>query len=162
MIEDLINNFIFDYGCIQIYCMVIGFGICLDGGIVYFGVVIICYYDSLLIKVIVCVQMFEMVIVCMDCVLCEFCICGVSINIDFVINLLKYLMFLLNEYIIKFIDMIEDLFNFKQCCDCVIKILIYIVDIIVNGYLEIVGCLKFYVEVKVLKVFVLFGVGIVL
>lgn len=57
--EDLEQNFIFDYGWIIVYCGVIGFGICLDGGIVYFGVVIMWFYDLFLEKVIVWVLMVE-------------------------------------------------------------------------------------------------------
>lgn len=63
IIEDLLNNFIFDYGCIIVYCLVIGMGIWLDGGMVYVGGVIMWYYDLFLIKVIVWVLMFEKVIV---------------------------------------------------------------------------------------------------
>lgn len=114
---------------------------------VYFGGVIMCYYDSLLVKVMVYVQIFDKVIVCMDRVLCEFWVCGVVMNIEFVINLLKYLIFLDDSYIIKFIDIMLDLFQFDKCQDCVMCILIYIVDILVNGYLEIVGCVLFLVKV---------------
>lgn len=90
----------------------------------------------------------------MDCVLCEFCVCGVFMNIVFVENLFKYLIFLFNEYIIKFIDEIEDLFCFKKCWDCGIKVLIYIVDILVNGYFEIEGCVVLVVDLKFVVVFV--------
>lgn len=40
-----------DIGKIDMYCLLGGFGVCLDVGNVYFGYVVIFYFDFLLVKV---------------------------------------------------------------------------------------------------------------
>ncbi|MDP5359743.1 MAG: pyruvate carboxylase, partial [Paracoccaceae bacterium] len=102
--EDPQNNFIPDYGRIQMYRSATGPGIRLDGGTAYSGAVITRYYDSLLTKVTARAPTPEMAIARMDRALREFRIRGVSTNIAFVENLLKHPTFLNNEYHTKFID----------------------------------------------------------
>ncbi|ADO41559.1 pyruvate carboxylase [Ketogulonicigenium vulgare] len=137
--EDPLNNFIPDYGRIQMYRSATGAGIRLDGGTAYSGAVITRYYDSLLTKVTARGQTPEMAIARMDRALREFRIRGVSTNIDFVINLLKHPVFLGNEYTTKFIDTTPDLYHFKKRKDRATKLLTYIADITVNGHPETKG-----------------------
>ena len=137
--EDPLNNFIPDYGRIQMYRSATGPGIRLDGGTAYSGAVITRYYDSLLTKVTARAPSPEMAIARMDRALREFRIRGVSTNIDFVVNLLKHPTFLSNQYTTKFIDTTPDLFRFGQRQDRATKILTYIADITVNGHPETAG-----------------------
>ena len=137
--EDPQNNFIPDYGRIQMYRSATGPGIRLDGGTAYSGAVITRYYDSLLTKVTARAPTPEMAIARMDRALREFRIRGVSTNIAFVENLLKHPTFLNNEYHTKFIDETPDLFTFSKRRDRATKILTYIADITVNGHPETAG-----------------------
>lgn len=88
----------------------------------------------------------------MDCVLCEFWICGVVINFVFLENIIDYVDFWVNNYIMCFIDDMLVLFEQIKWQDWVIKFLIYIVDVVVNGYLEIKICVWLLVDVLVLVV----------
>ncbi len=137
--EDPLNNFIPDYGRIQMYRSATGPGIRLDGGTAYSGAVITRYYDSLLTKVTARAPTPEMAIARMDRALREFRIRGVSTNIAFVENLLKHPTFLSNQYTTKFIDTTPELFHFKKRRDRATKILTYIADITVNGHPETEG-----------------------
>ena len=146
--EDPQNNFIPDYGRIQMYRSATGPGIRLDGGTAYSGAVITRFYDSLLTKVTARAPTPEMAIARMDRALREFRIRGVSTNIAFVENLLKHPTFLNNEYHTKFIDQTPDLFDFKKRRDRATKILTYIADITVNGHPETAGRVKPAADVK--------------
>jgi pyruvate carboxylase len=137
--EDPLNNFIPDYGRIQIYRSAAGHGIRLDAGTAYSGAVITRYYDSLLTKVTAWAPTPGMAIARMDRALREFRIRGVSTNIAFVENLLKHPTFLNNTYTTKFIDTTPELFQFKKRRDRATKILTYIADITVNGHPETAG-----------------------
>lgn len=137
--EDPLNNFIPDYGRIQMYRSAAGHGIRLDAGTAYSGAVITRYYDSLLTKVTAWAPTPEMAIARMDRALREFRIRGVSTNIAFVENLLKHPTFLNNTYTTKFIDTTPELFQFKKRRDRATKILTYIADITVNGHPETAG-----------------------
>ncbi len=134
--EDPQNNFIPDYGRIQMYRAATGPGIRLDDGTAYSGAVITRFYDSLLTKVTARAPTPEMAIARMDRALREFRIRGVSTNITFVENLLKHPVFLSNQYTTKFIDTTPDLFEFDRRRDRATKILTYIADITVNGHPE--------------------------
>jgi len=146
--EDPQNNFIPDYGRIQMYRSATGPGIRLDGGTAYSGAVITRYYDSLLTKVTARAPTPEMAIARMDRALREFRIRGVSTNIAFVENLLKHPTFLNNEYHTKFIDETPDLFKFSKRRDRATKILTYIADITVNGHPETAGRPKPHADIK--------------
>ncbi|MBU2358911.1 MAG: pyruvate carboxylase, partial [Alphaproteobacteria bacterium] len=146
--EDPQNNFIPDYGRIQMYRSATGPGIRLDGGTAYTGAVITRYYDSLLTKVTARAPTPEMAIARMDRALREFRIRGVSTNIAFVENLLKHPTFLNNEYHTKFIDQTPELFDFKARRDRATKILTYVADITVNGHPETAGRARPAAEVK--------------
>ena len=146
--EDPQNNFIPDYGRIQMYRSATGPGIRLDGGTAYSGAVITRFYDSLLTKVTARAPTPEMAIARMDRALREFRIRGVSTNIAFVENLLKHPTFLNNEYHTKFIDETPGLFDFKKRRDRATKILTYIADITVNGHPETLGRAKPHAEAK--------------
>ena len=137
--EDPQNNFIPDYGRIQMYRSATGPGIRLDGGTAYSGAVITRFYDSLLTKVTARAPTPEMAIARMDRALREFRIRGVSTNIAFVENLLKHPTFLNNEYQTKFIDETPELFDFRKRKDRATKLLTYIADITVNGHPETEG-----------------------
>jgi pyruvate carboxylase len=157
--EDPLNNFIPDYGRIQIYRSATGPGIRLDGGTAYSGAVITRYYDSLLTKVTARAPTPEMAIARMDRALREFRIRGVSTNIAFVENLLKHPTFLSNKYTTKFIDTTPELFSFKKRRDRATKILTYIADITVNGHPETAGRPRPHAEAKAPKAPVLPGTG---
>jgi pyruvate carboxylase len=146
--EDPQNNFIPDYGRIQMYRSATGPGIRLDGGTAYSGAVITRFYDSLLTKVTARAPTPEMAIARMDRALREFRIRGVSTNIAFVENLLKHPTFLNNEYHTKFIDETPSLFDFKKRRDRATKILTYIADITVNGHPETAGRAKPATDIK--------------
>ncbi len=137
--EDPLNNFIPDYGRLQMYRSAAGLGSRLDAGTAYSGAVITRYYDSLLTKVTARAPTPEMAIARMDRALREFRIRGVSTNIAFVENLLKHPTFLNNTYTTMFIDTTPELFNFKKRRDRATKILTYIADITVNGHPETAG-----------------------
>jgi pyruvate carboxylase len=137
--EDPLNNFIPDYGRIQMYRSATGPGIRLDGGTAYSGAVITRFYDSLLTKVTARAPTPEMAIARMDRALREFRIRGVSTNIDFVVNLLKHPTFLGNRYTTKFIDTTPELFQFGARQDRATRLLTYIADITVNGHPETAG-----------------------
>ncbi|SEM53990.1 pyruvate carboxylase [Loktanella fryxellensis] len=149
--EDPQNNFIPDYGRIQMYRSATGPGIRLDGGTAYSGAVITRYYDSLLTKVTARAPTPEQAIARMDRALREFRIRGVSTNIAFVENLLKHPTFLNNEYHTKFIDQTPELFDFKARRDRATRILTYVADITVNGHPETAGRPRPSVEVKLPK-----------
>jgi len=149
--EDPQNNFIPDYGRIQMYRSATGPGIRLDGGTAYSGAVITRFYDSLLTKVTARAPTPEMAIARMDRALREFRIRGVSTNIAFVENLLKHPTFLNNEYHTKFIDETPGLFDFKKRRDRATKILTYIADITVNGHPETAGRVRPPADVKLPK-----------
>ena len=157
--EDPLNNFIPDYGRIQIYRSATGPGIRLDGGTAYSGAVITRYYDSLLTKVTARAPTPEMAIARMDRALREFRIRGVSTNIAFVENLLKHPIFLSNKYTTKFIDTTPELFSFKKRRDRATKILTYIADITVNGHPETAGRPRPHADAKAPKAPVLPGTG---
>ncbi len=146
--EDPLNNFIPDYGRIQMYRSAAGHGIRLDAGTAYSGAVITRYYDSLLTKVTAWAPTPEMAIARMDRALREFRIRGVSTNIAFVENLLKHPTFLNNTYTTKFIDTTPELFHFKKRRDRATKILTYIADITVNGHPETAGRPKPAADIK--------------
>ena len=137
--EDPQNNFIPDYGRIQMYRSATGPGIRLDGGTAYSGAVITRFYDSLLTKVTARAPTPEMAIARMDRALREFRIRGVSTNIAFVENLLKHPTFLNNEYHTKFIDETPALFDFAPRRDRATRLLTFIGDITVNGNPEAAG-----------------------
>ncbi|MBM1219509.1 pyruvate carboxylase [Ponticoccus sp. SC2-23] len=146
--EDPQNNFIPDYGRIQIYRSATGPGIRLDGGTAYSGAVITRFYDSLLTKVTARAPTPEMAIARMDRALREFRIRGVSTNIAFVENLLKHPTFLNNEYHTKFIDETPELFDFRKRKDRATKLLTYIADITVNGHPETEGRVRPHPDLK--------------
>ncbi|EPX86576.1 Pyruvate carboxylase [Rubellimicrobium thermophilum DSM 16684] len=137
--EDPQNNFIPDYGRIQMYRSATGPGIRLDGGTAYTGAVVTRYYDSLLTKVTARAPTPEMAIARMDRALREFRIRGVSTNIDFVVNLLRHPTFLSNAYTTKFIDTTPELFRFAPRQDRATRLLTYIADVTVNGHPETAG-----------------------
>ncbi|PHQ79359.1 MAG: pyruvate carboxylase [Thalassobium sp.] len=149
--EDPSNNFIPDYGRIQMYRSATGMGIRLDGGTAYSGAVITRYYDSLLTKVTAWAPTPEAAIARMDRALREFRIRGVSTNIAFVENLLKHPTFLNNEYHTKFIDETPELFDFKKRRDRATKILTYVADISVNGHPETAGRTLPHADLKLPK-----------
>ncbi|WP_377512913.1 pyruvate carboxylase [Octadecabacter sp. R77987] len=149
--EDPSNNFIPDYGRIQMYRSATGMGIRLDGGTAYSGAVITRYYDSLLTKVTAWAPTPEAAIARMDRALREFRIRGVSTNIAFVENLLKHPTFLNNEYHTKFIDETPALFDFKKRRDRATKILTYVADISVNGHPETAGRTLPHADLKLPK-----------
>lgn len=132
--EDPENNFMPDYGRINVYRSASGFGIRLDAGSAYAGATITPHYDSLLVKVSAYAKSPEDAAAKMVRTLKEFRIRGVKSNILFLKNVVEHPDFLSGNYSTTFIDTHPELFNFPIRQDRATKLLTYIGDISVNGY----------------------------
>src|SRR4051812_29426782 len=131
--EDPENKFVPDYGRILAYRSPGGFGIRLDGGMGYSGAVITPFYDSLLVKMIVSGQNYEMVLHRMRRALSEFRIRGVKTNIPFVENVIAHPQFRSGQATTTLIDTTPELFAFKPRRDRATKLLTFLGNVIVNG-----------------------------
>ncbi|MGD9679386.1 MAG: pyruvate carboxylase [Vulcanibacillus sp.] len=132
--EDPENNFMPDYGKINVYRSASGFGIRLDAGSAFPGATITPHYDSLLVKVSAYAKTPKDAAAKMVRTLKEFRIRGVKSNILFLKNVVEHPDFLSGNYSTTFIDTHPELFNFPIRQDRATKLLTYIGDISVNGY----------------------------
>ena len=137
--EDPEQNFIPDYGRINVYRGATGFGVRLDGGTAYTGAVITRYYDSLLEKVTCRGSSPEEARARMDRALREFRIRGVATNLVFVENLINHPTFKDASYTTRFIDDTPELFHFPKRRDRGTRLLNFIGEVIVNGNPEVEG-----------------------
>jgi len=137
--EDPEQNFIPDYGRINVYRGATGFGVRLDGGTAYTGAVITRFYDSLLEKVTCRGSTPEEARTRMDRALREFRIRGVATNLAFVENLINHPTFIDASYTTRFIDDTPELFHFPKRRDRATRLLNFIGEVIVNGNSEVAG-----------------------
>ena len=133
------QNFIPDYGRIQIYRGANGFGIRLDGGTAYSGALITRYYDSLLEKVTAWGPTPGEAIARMRRALGEFRIRGVATNLLFLENLVDHPKFRNAEYTTRFIDETPELLEIPERKDRATRLLNFIADVTVNGNKEVAG-----------------------
>ncbi len=131
--EDPENKFIPDYGRILAYRSPGGFGIRLDGGMGYSGAVITPFYDSLLVKMIVSGQSYEIALSRMRRALSEFRIRGVKTNIPFLENVITHPQFSSGQATTTLIDTTPELFSFRPRRDRATKLLGFLGNVIVNG-----------------------------
>ncbi|MEO7413411.1 MAG: pyruvate carboxylase, partial [Opitutaceae bacterium] len=131
--EDPENKFVPDYGRILAYRAPGGFGIRLDGGMGYANAVITPFYDSLLVKMIVSGQSYEMVLHRMRRALSEFRIRGVKTNIPFIENVVGHPQFKTGQATTTLIDTTPELLTFKPRRDRATKLLNFLGNVIVNG-----------------------------
>ncbi|MGD9677711.1 MAG: pyruvate carboxylase [Vulcanibacillus sp.] len=132
--EDPENNFMPDYGRLNVYRSAGGFGIRLDAGSAYAGAIITPHYDSLLVKVSTHAKTSKDAAAKMVRTLKEFRVRGVKSNILFLKNVVEHPDFITGNYSTTFIDTHPELFNFPIRQDRATKMLSYIGDISVNGY----------------------------
>ena len=131
--EDPENKFIPDYGRILAYRSPGGFGIRLDGGMGYSGAVITPFYDSLLVKMIVSGQSYDIALSRMRRALSEFRIRGVKTNIPFLENVITHPQFSSGQATTTLIDTTPELFTFRPRRDRATKLLNFLGNVIVNG-----------------------------
>jgi pyruvate carboxylase len=137
--EDPENNFVPDYGRIEVYRSPAGFGIRLDAGTSYAGAMITRFYDSLLVKVTAWSPTPEETIARMHRALWEFRIRGVVTNLRFLDQVIMHPKFLTSEYTTKFLDQTPELFQIPRKRDRATRLLSFIGDVIVNGNPEVKG-----------------------
>ena len=130
--EDPTNNFLPDYGKIDLYRSGSGSGIRHDDGNVYNGAVITSYYDSLLVKTISRARTFDGATNKLVRALKEFRIHGVKTNISFLINVLNHPMFAEGKCYTTFIDDTSELFDLRNNLDRTTKILEFLANKMVN------------------------------
>jgi len=131
--EDPENKFVPDYGRIQAYRSPGGFGVRLDGAAGFSGSVITPFYDSMLVKVIVSGQNYDLALQRMRRVLSEFRIRGVKTNIPFLENVVAHPLFQSGQATTTLIDTSPELFRFKARHDRATKLLGFLGDVTVNG-----------------------------
>ncbi|MBC8011487.1 MAG: pyruvate carboxylase, partial [Burkholderiales bacterium] len=131
--EDPENKFVPDYGRIQAYRSPGGFGVRLDGAAGFAGSVITPFYDSMLVKVIVSGQNYELALHRMRRVLSEFRVRGVKTNIPFLENVVAHPLFQSGQATTTLIDTSPELFRFHARHDRATKLLTFLGNITVNG-----------------------------
>jgi len=131
--EDPENDFKPDYGTIVAYRSAGGFGIRLDQGSVYQGVVVSPFFDSLLVKVSAHAPTLKGAAQKMLRALDEFRIRGVRTNIQFVQNIVGHPDFQAGRANVDFIKDHPELFKFKPRLDRATRLLGFVGDVVVNG-----------------------------
>lgn len=130
--EDPTNQFLPDYGKIDLYRAGSGSGIRHDDGNAYNGAIITSFYDSLLVKTISHSRTFEGAISKLVRALKEFRIHGVKTNISFLINVLNHPVFAEGQCHTTFIDDTSELFDLRNNLDRTTKILEFLANKMVN------------------------------
>jgi pyruvate carboxylase len=131
--EDPENDFKPDYGTILAYRSAGGFGIRLDQGSVYQGVVVSPFFDSLLVKISAHAPTLQGAAQKMLRALDEFRVRGVRTNIQFVQNIVGHPEFQAGHANVDFIKDHPELFKFKPRLDRATRLLGFIGDVVVNG-----------------------------
>lgn len=131
--EDPTNDFKPDYGTIVAYRSAGGFGIRLDEGSVYQGVVVSPFFDSMLVKVSAHAPTLKGAAQRMLRALDEFRIRGVRTNIQFLRNIVADPDFQAGRATVDFIKDHPNLFKFKSRQDRGTRLLGFIGEVIVNG-----------------------------
>lgn len=131
--EDPENDFQPDYGTIIAYRSAGGFGIRLDAGSCYSGVVISPFFDSLLVKVSASGKTLKDASQRLIRALREFRIRGVKTNIGFLENVLLHPKFYSGAATVKFMEEHPEVFVIARKRDRGTKLLSYLAEVIVNG-----------------------------
>ncbi|CAM4182350.1 pyruvate carboxylase [Zobellia roscoffensis] len=131
--EDPSNDFKPDYGVVTTYRSASGFGIRLDAGSIYQGVVISPFFDSMLVKVSARSRTLDGCCRKMRRALAEFRIRGVNTNMAFLDNILKHETFREGKVTVNFIKNEPKLFEFVEPRNRANKLITFIGETIVNG-----------------------------
>jgi pyruvate carboxylase len=138
--EDPENNFVPDYGRIEVYRSPAGIRHSTRcRNFAYAGAIITRFYDSLLVKVTAWSPTPEETIARMHRALWEFRIRGVVTNLRFLDQLIMHPRFLTADYTTKFIDQTPEFFHIPRKRDRATRLLSFIGDVIVNGNPEVKG-----------------------
>jgi len=127
------NDFKPDYGTIVAYRAAGGFGIRLDEGSVYPGVVVSPFFDSMLVKVSAHAPTLRGAAQKMLRALDEFRVRGVKTNIQFLKNIVGSEELQTGQATVDFIKERPDLFKFETRQDRATRLLSFIGDVVVNG-----------------------------
>lgn len=127
------NDFKPDYGVVTTYRSASGFGIRLDAGSIYQGVVISPFFDSMLVKVSARSRTLDGCCRKMRRALAEFRIRGVNTNMAFLDNILKHPTFREGKVTVNFIKNEPKLFKFTEPRNRANKLTRFLGDTIVNG-----------------------------
>ncbi|SHJ51844.1 pyruvate carboxylase [Pseudozobellia thermophila] len=131
--EDPSNDFKPDYGVVTTYRSASGFGIRLDAGSLYQGVVISPFFDSMLVKVSARSRTLDGCCRKMRRALAEFRIRGVNTNMAFLDNILKHETFREGKVTVNFIKNEPKLFEFTEPRNRANKLITFLGETIVNG-----------------------------
>jgi pyruvate carboxylase len=131
--EDPSQDFKPDYGLVTTYRSAGGFGIRIDSGSIYQGVVISPFFDSLLAKVSARSRTLDGACRKMRRALAEFRIRGVKTNMMFLDNILKHPTFRSGKVTVNFIKDEPELFKFEETRNRANKLLSFLGHVIVNG-----------------------------
>ncbi|MDO6519288.1 pyruvate carboxylase [Zobellia uliginosa] len=131
--EDPSNDFKPDYGVVTTYRSASGFGIRLDAGSIYQGVVISPFFDSMLVKVSARSRTLDGCCRKMRRALAEFRIRGVNTNMAFLDNILKHETFREGKVTVNFIKNEPKLFEFTEPRNRANKLITFLGEVIVNG-----------------------------
>ena len=127
------NDFKPDYGTIVAYRAAGGFGIRLDEGSVYQGVVVSPFFDSMLVKISAHAPTLHAAAQKMLRALDEFRVRGVQTNIQFLKNIIGDEEFQTGQANVDFIKDHPKLFKFETRQDRATRLLGFIGDVVVNG-----------------------------
>ncbi|MGI9552470.1 MAG: pyruvate carboxylase [Aurantibacter sp.] len=131
--EDPSNDFKPDYGVVTTYRSASGFGIRLDAGSVYQGVVISPFFDSMLVKVSALSRTLDGSCRKMRRALAEFRIRGLKTNMAFLDNILRHPTFRQGKVTVNFIKNEPSLFEFVEPRDRANKLVEFLGEVTVNG-----------------------------
>lgn len=131
--EDPENDFKPDYGTIVAYRSGVGFGVRVDEGSVYPGVVISPFFDSMLVKITADSRTLDGAARKMTRALYEFRFRGVKTNSPFLINIVNHPVFKRGKATVNFIKDHPELFVYRERLDRATKILKFLGETIVNG-----------------------------
>jgi pyruvate carboxylase len=135
--EDPANDFKPDYGVVTTYRSASGFGIRLDAGSIYQGVVISPFFDSMLVKVSARSRTLDGCCRKMRRALAEFRIRGLKTNMPFLDNILKHPTFREGKVTVNFIKNEPGLFEFIEPRNRANKLLEFLGETIVNGNTDV-------------------------
>ncbi|GAC1446100.1 MAG: pyruvate carboxylase [Pyrinomonadaceae bacterium] len=135
--EDPENDFKPDYGTIVAYRSGAGFGIRVDEGSVYPGVMISPFFDSMLVKVTASAYSLDGAARKMTRALYEFRFRGLKTNIPFLINIVNHPVFKEGKATVNFIKDHPELFVYRERLDRATKILKFLGETIVNGNADV-------------------------
>ena len=136
------NDFKPDYGTIVAYRTAGGFGIRLDEGSVYQGVVVSPFFDSMLVKISAHAPTLYGAAQKMLRSLDEFRVRGVQTNIQFLKNIVGNEEFQTGHATVDFIKDHPELFKFETRQDRATRLLGFIGEVVVNGNPDVKGLIN--------------------